>query len=472
MGFFNLQFESQELEEKYQEQQQKYIKKSASQLIYILMIGELIAMIDNIFRLQLIMLLLGVLLVTTNIVMIYLIQKKKINVRLIILFFNTNCIMSIIVQIVYIQFQSYFEFSSQQLLVQLDVIHQFITLLNFGQSHLTSSTIYVLFIISRIYIQISYGFTSLSIGFALFCTFYIKDQYYNARQRRKQFLKGQRNKLLEQLIQEFIDEKVCIIEKDENNVKFIPVIINEKLQAFSSDINHTLKELQVCNNRKSLVKYLYITDKEKETLLCRFKQQIFQITYQRFILKTCQIFIKIKQVNNPQTSVINYKDLYHKQQNQIQKVLQNCQYAKSVLNKIQLNLFVYWFKKYYLYYRMKTEFINIQQIKKIMKSSQFDLISNDLVTSGINSDKLLIYLLFQYLKKCVQERQIKLNQIKSGILISVYGTNFMPINTDAIDLINKILFHIGIGDSAIFQSQNTLGLITIKLLDIKHKKFK
>lgn len=31
---------------------------------------------------------------------------------------------------------------------------------------------------------------------------------------------------MEKLIEDFVEEKVCIIEKDEDNVKFIPIIMN------------------------------------------------------------------------------------------------------------------------------------------------------------------------------------------------------------------------------------------------------
>ena len=39
--------------------------------------------------------------------------------------------------------------------------------------------------------------------------------------------------LLEKFIQEFINEKVCVVEKDENNVKFVPVVINDSLKVIN-----------------------------------------------------------------------------------------------------------------------------------------------------------------------------------------------------------------------------------------------
>ncbi|KAM3133415.1 hypothetical protein pb186bvf_014419 [Paramecium bursaria] len=471
MGFFSLQFQNQELEDKYQIQQQKYVKKSANYLLLILSIGEMMTTLDNIFNIQYVMMAFAFSLVMNNAIIYYLIKKKKIDAKIIIYYFNTMSIMSIFVQVIYIKFQDFFKFTDAQIFAQLDIIHQFVTLLNFGQSHLISSAIYILFIICRVYIQISYGFTSLSVSFSIFCLFYIFEQYQKAKQRRKQFLKSQRNKLLEQLIQDFIDEKVCIIEKDEDNVKFIPIIVNNKLQELSSDINQILKQLKLCNNKCGLEQYLYLTTKEKETLLCSYNFQTFQITYQKILLKTCQIFIKIQQIYHHQSSIINYKDLYHKQQNYIQKIEKMNYQTKIITNKLQIRLFVYWFNKYFLCYHIKQQLISIEQLKDLLIDSQFDIIYKDVELSGLKSDRLLLCLLFQSLKQCLSQRQIKLYQMKSGIQILIYGILEVNQKEQLISFINKILFHIGVGNVIFKYTKDRLGLITIKLLDIKNKKF-
>ncbi|KAM3133432.1 hypothetical protein pb186bvf_014436 [Paramecium bursaria] len=480
-GFFSLQFENIELEKKYQIQQQKYIKQSADRQIYIISLGEIITILEIIKSMNYMIVLFSIGLLLMNVVMLCLIKKKKIDVKYVILYFNTLCITGILTQTFYIQFSQIINFTESQLFVQLDIIHQFITLFNFGQSHITSSIIYVLFVISRVFIQVSYGYTYFSLTFLVFGLFYIKDQYEKAKQRRKQFLKSQRNKLLEQLIKEFIDEKVCIIQKDEDNVKFIPMIVNNKLQEFSSDINQIFQALKLCNYKVSLQQHLYKTLKEKETLLCSYKNQVYQITYQRFILKTCQIFIKIQHVYHNQPSIINYKELYLQFLSKIQQFERKHQLRCQLRNKLQSKLFLYWFKKYSFCYKVRIVQISIQQI--LVQKVFFLLQGQDSVDkcliikeifeldiSEFNTDLLLLYLLLNQLRKCVVECQTKLFQIKDGILIEIQCLIQQPIKQEWTYLIDKILYHIGIGVIKVdgLKNQTTL---TIKLLNIKDRKF-
>ncbi|KAM3133471.1 hypothetical protein pb186bvf_014475 [Paramecium bursaria] len=313
----------------------------------------------------------------------------------------------------------------------------------------------------RVYIQISFGFTNLSIAFAIFSLFYIIEQYKKAKQRRKQFLKSQRNKLLEQLIKDFIDERVCIIEKDEKNVKFIPIIMNNQLQELSKDINVILKQLKLCNSKESLQQYLYKSIQEQETILCQYTNVVYQVIYQRFILKTCQIFIKIKQLYQNQSSIIDYKELYLRQLNEIQKIKQNTYCSKQMI-KVQLKIFVHWFKKYPFCYKIKAEIVDLQYL---FNASQFEIILNDFLVSNISSDKLLIFLLLKSLTKIIKNRKVKVYQIKSGILIQVQGMIKEPVNKEGLCFINQILFHIGFVDVIFHQRQNKPDLITLKFLD-------
>ena len=61
--------------------------------------------------------------------------------------------------------------------------------------------------------------------------------------------------------------------------------------------------------------------------------------------------------------------------------------------------------------------------------------------------------------------------MKSGILIQIYGIIKISVKDQLISFINKILFHIGVGNIIFKHSKDKLGLITIKLLNMKNKKF-
>ncbi|KAM3133410.1 hypothetical protein pb186bvf_014414 [Paramecium bursaria] len=463
MGYFALQFQNYELESQYQGQQHKYIQKQSKYYIIILMIGKCISIIDNIRFSQYLMMSIAIAFILTETSLVYLIKTKRIDTKIIILYTNLLSFGSSLTQLIIYYFRDFFQLSNAQLYVQLDIIHQGITLFNYGQSHIDSSVLYIIFIVSKVFLQIQmFEYTSLSMTFSFYSLFYLIDQYQKAKQRRKQFLKSQRNKSLELLIQEFIDDRVCILEKDETNVRFISIMINDKIRKLTSDIDKMIKQLKIQKSSIHLGNYLYTTQKNNETLLCKYKKQFYEVTYQRFVLKKCQIFIKIKQIYQDQYYTVNYKELYQKLQRDLKRLSQSSYRfinTSYILSKFNIQTII-----------RQLIYILVQKISSCLqiKDRVYKLALDQPVTQ-CSSDKLLLNLLFKAIEKLLMNRYIIMKENKNIITIDIYGEKIQNIQSDYLIFINKLLFHIGIGGCQIDESRNSQCHIQIKLLSLIQK---
>ncbi|KAM3127931.1 hypothetical protein pb186bvf_019967 [Paramecium bursaria] len=467
MGYFTLQFQNKEFEELYQQHLKKCVQKTANYYMIILFIGQCLALIDQFLSRQYYLFMLYCPVTTFEIYMIYLIHKHRLKVEYITMYINLLSLTASSIQLAFYYF-NFLDLTNSQYYVYMDIMHQFILLYNFGSSYILSSIFYIYFLIIRVYIQVCMGFTFQSLAFIVYGLFYIIDLYQTEKQHRKQFLKGQRNKLFEQLIQEFIDDQICIIEKDEDNIKFIPVIINNKFQMLSSDINKVIKQINT-QYKQSLQNYLYKTNKNKETLLCHYKNQVFQITYWRIIQKKCQIFVKMQQIYNNKYSLVNYKELYDKQQKKLQHLSKQSQQAKQINQYLQASIFIYWFQKYYCQYKCKFELISFDYLEELFRKGQFDI--NKLFMKPIYSDKQLLRILLRIIEQTMAQVQVRVIQQKFLLEFKFYGKTQITSLNKAIQFINQILFHIGYGKCSIIKNQDESCLIKMKIMNNKHAKF-
>ncbi|KAM3134339.1 hypothetical protein pb186bvf_013624 [Paramecium bursaria] len=86
-------------------------------------------------------------------------------------------------------------------------------------------------------------------------SYFIIDQYQQEKVQRKLFLKSYQQ--FELLIDEFIDDQVIILEKDEENVTFQNKILNNKLPEICNDFNLFLKNVSIPQYKSKLQNYLY-----------------------------------------------------------------------------------------------------------------------------------------------------------------------------------------------------------------------
>ncbi|KAM3129806.1 hypothetical protein pb186bvf_018100 [Paramecium bursaria] len=476
MGYFTLSFQNEEFEKLYQQHLKKCVQKSANYYMMILFIGQCFALLDQIISAQYFLFMLYGPFTTFEVYMIYLIHRQKIKVEYIKIYINLLSFTASTLQLGYYYFD-FLNLSYSQNYVYMDIMHQFILLYNFGSSHFLSSIFFIYFLIIRVYIQISMGFTFLSLAFFIYGLFYITDMYQKEKQSRKQFLKGQRNKLFEQLIQEFIDDQICIIEKDEKNIQFIPIIINNKFKEFELDINTIIKEIIISQLKYSLYNYLYKINKNRETLLCNYKNQVYQITYWRIIQKKCQIFLKMQQVYSDKLTVVNYRDLYLKQQQEFYKkstqIIENnissSKQFNQLIKQVKPSQFLYCFQKYYCLYKCKFELITFKYLEQQLSKRQIDF--KKLVMKPFHSDKSLLNVLLQVISQSMIEIQVKTTKRKSVLDFKFYGKIRINLIDKANLLINQILFHIGIGTCSIQNQLDGSCLIKMKLIDNKNQKF-
>ncbi|KAM3133420.1 hypothetical protein pb186bvf_014424 [Paramecium bursaria] len=293
-----------------------------------------------------------------------------------------------------------------------------------------------------------FEYTSLSMTFTFYSLFYLIDY--------------QRNKSLELLIQEFIDDRVCILEKDETNVRFISIMINDKIRQLTSDIDKMIKQLKIQKTNIHLGNYLYKTQKSNETLLCKYKKQFYEVTYQRFVLKKCQIFIKIKQIYQDQYYTVNYKELYYKLFRELKR-LSSSSYrfinTSYILSKFNIQITI-----------RQLIYILIQKISSCLQvKDRIYKLSLDQPVTQCQSDKLLLNLLFKAIEKLLMNRYIIMKENKNIITIDIYGDKIYKAHQDYLIFINNLLFHIGLGRCQVNESRNPQCHIQIKLLSLKQK---
>ncbi|KAM3133440.1 hypothetical protein pb186bvf_014444 [Paramecium bursaria] len=475
MVFSSDEFQNKELEDQYQKQFQKNVLKCGFQYLIVLLIGKCFIVLDNLIHYQFIMFCFVLPFIFVEGAMIYLLRKKQLQAKYIIYFNNLLLLTATLIQFVNYILGDEHGLQQSQLFVILDIAQQFVSFINYGQSFRQNSLTYFIFIGFRVYYQSKTSYTNYSITYILYGLFYVIAQYQMSTQRRKLFLKGQRNQLLEKLIEDFIDEKVCIIEKDEDNVKFIPIIMNQHLkQCISEDINKTIKQLKVNNYKESLQNYLYKTVQQSETIFCKFKNHVYEVSYQRFIIQKCQIFIKIKEIYHNQFQAINYQELYLMQECQLKKLSQQSQQAKKILSQLQDKIFLFWFQKYYLAYKMRVEPFTFQQLKNVLISRGFDIIQFQCHQQEFHTDKQLLCLLLNQVERFLRGRIIKIKSIEYGIQLDIEGIIDRPIKNQQVSFIRKILFHIGLATCLIKQNNDRTGNIMIQLFDIQqeNKRYK
>ncbi|KAM3134165.1 hypothetical protein pb186bvf_013683 [Paramecium bursaria] len=464
---FSLEFQNKELEQQYQCIMQKYMLKVVKYYILILIAVQCVAIADQILSRdhQLLFIFIPSLLI--NCLALYYITSQPSGIIYYQLYIGIISFLASNLQIAFLHLKV-FQISDTQFFVYLDLIHQFTLLFNFGQSHYKTSLLYIYFLVTRFYVHIQMGFTSLSIGFLLFSILFFIDQHYKAKQRRKQFLKSKRNKVLEYLIQEFIDEQVCIIQKDETNVKFVPVIINKKLREITEDINKLIQQLKIPVYKNNLQNYLYQSNTEKETLLCQHNQDIYEITYWKYTIKHQKVFIRMKKISSKCDQVVNYKQICQYYQKKLGSIKCQSQNVQRFVSQIRLNTFMFCFHKYYTLYKCNFQNYPYEKIPQLFESKGFKIDSD--VMKPLQTDIQLLNLLLNLIKTLMSEKSVFIQQKKNLWLINFYGRfqkNQHQVN-QVIQFIDKILFLIGYGSTQL----SLEGLITVVIINKKYTKFK
>ncbi|KAM3134330.1 hypothetical protein pb186bvf_013615 [Paramecium bursaria] len=438
MKFINLSFENEELENRFQLQILKQSKKGFLLYQIIPIIVVIILLIDQILK-------------ENTIMIFWFIAQEFILGSYLILSFIYPIIFNYLSYYYYLvdfilgtlQF-CYFEFkflhlSADEIMVYQDILLQFFLIYRTRYNYIGGSLTLIFFISVRFYVQIGNGFQLSSIGYLLTGSFFIIEQSKQERFRRKLFIKSQKNKQLELLIEEFIDDQVSIIEKDQQNVRFKTLIFNKKYFDKADQLIQFLKNVRL-PQKEQLINYLYKSTKQKETLLGSHQNNNYQVTYQSFILKKQQMFIKIKHLNKKLNKVINYKELYKHLIQGIQLRPQKLYKGKQIIKQLQMKSFYYQFTRYFQYYKVELDVVNYQYLKHIYAVNKIKLISSCQI-KPFHSDQKLVFLIVYLIKQIHSNPYHTISMDDNMIRIEFQVSE--TISQYYIIQINKILYHIG-----------------------------
>ncbi|KAM3134307.1 hypothetical protein pb186bvf_013592 [Paramecium bursaria] len=457
MKYFKLSFDNDKLEQEFQSQIIKQATEAFSLYQSIFIIGTAILIVDSIIKKNLVMIiwLLKLQILQCSTLIISLIWPKT---QKYIKFYYYYLDMALATaQLYYTKFYLV-NLDQNDVQIYMDLLLQLFFLTQFRYNHIGASFMFIYFVSIRLYIQISNGFSLVSIGYVFSGLYFIIQQYHQEKNRRKLFIKSQRNKQLEYLIEEFIDDQVCIIEKDEQNITFKTIIQNKQITKSDFQFNQFLKEAKIPSHKSKLLNYLYKSTKQKDSLICSYQSQSYQITYQSFTLMNQQLFIKIKLLDQQISKIVNYKKLY-------QYIIQNISLKPSKLYKgktlvktIYLMSFYYSFSKYYKHYKVKLDYVSELFLQYLFNKTKIQWIQNTSLKS-FKTDKKLFYILFHLIKNITLDELLIFEMKQEMIYVEfiVNNDNFQNQLTE----INKILYHIGYGET---KQTTTLNQIRISMV--------
>ncbi|KAM3134328.1 hypothetical protein pb186bvf_013613 [Paramecium bursaria] len=439
MKFFNLSFENQELERKFQLQILKQSKKGFKLLQIIPLIMVLILLLDQILKKNIIMALwyLGQGLVLGGYLFISFKYPQLLSHLSSYYYFVDISIGTL--QYFYTQFE-FLSLEANDIRIYQDILLQSFLIYRTRFSYIGGSLTFIFFIFVRFYIQIAQGFSLSSLAYLFSGSFFIIDQYKQEKFRRKVFLKSQRNQQLQLMIEEFIDDQVSIIEKDSENVRFKTLIFNRKYCEKGEQLIQFLKDVKLPKYNEQLLNYLYQSTNQKETLLGKLQNSNYQITYQSFTLRKQQIFLKIKLLDKQIHKLVNYKELYMHLIQNFQLRPQQKYKGKQIIQSFYMKSFYYQFKKYFQYYKLDLEVISYLFLKQIFNINKIQWIS-DVYIKPFHSDKKLVFLLVYLIKQIKSNYTLTISVDDNRIMIEFYVVEFISQYYQT--QINKILYHIG-----------------------------
>ncbi|KAM3134337.1 hypothetical protein pb186bvf_013622 [Paramecium bursaria] len=410
MHLFRQRFQNDELEKRFQNHTLKQAVKSFIHYQTLLMFVIAIMLIGQIIKQNIIMSgWFGLVMIQQIIAFILSFKWPPFNNNIKFYYQNIEILIATS-QIFYYKF-SFLEMDHNDVDIYMDIILQVFLIAKIKFNYVESSLIFIYFISIRVYIQISNQFSLASFAYLLSGSYYIIDQYQQEKVKRKLFLKSQRNKQFELLIDEFIDDQVVILEKDEEKVQLIPKLLNKKLPELCDEFNFFLKNALIPQYKTKLQYYLYQSTIQNETLVCQYKNQTLQLTYKVFILKK----------NQQMKQLVNFQDLYNYMIRNL-TFKPNSQYkGKNIMKSIQFQSFYYQFTRYFKHYRLQIQKIRYEYLKYLFDKCRMSvMIANDNVIQ-FHSDKKLLFYLINLISNIITDKVI-LIQIEKQMITIQFNT--------------------------------------------------
>ncbi|KAM3134326.1 hypothetical protein pb186bvf_013611 [Paramecium bursaria] len=439
MKYINLNFENKQLEKEFQLEILKQAKKGFLQYQLITILVNTLLVVDQIIKQNVVVVLWFSAIELTIGTFVYISYRWPTILNYVQYYYYNLDFFIGLLQICYHEF-SFLNIKQNDIQIYQDILLQFFLIYHSRYNYLGSALMFINFISIRVYIQMSNGYSTASMAYLCSGLYFIIQQYQQEKNRRKLFLKSQRNKQLELLIEEFIDDQVSIIEKDEQNVRFKTIIINNKLSKLADQFNLFLKDLKLSYQKEQLLNYLYQTTKSREILICKHQQQTYQITYQTFQLRKIQIFLKIKPVDQQIRKIFNFKDLY-------KQIIQTVQFkpcklykGKKVMQTLYLKSFYQQFSKYYQFYQVDLEQVSEKFLMYLFSLNKLKWVANDF-TISFHSDKKLLFILVFLIKRIIRTDILYIKIDQQMLQIDFNVSN--KISQNYLTQINKILYHVG-----------------------------
>ncbi|KAM3134166.1 hypothetical protein pb186bvf_013684 [Paramecium bursaria] len=360
-----------------------------------------------------------------------------------------------------------FQASYDDNLVALDVIQQFSNLFIIGQNHIASSLLYFYFVIIRIYVQSERGFSYISITFLVFSYFYVINQYRQTEAQRQMFLKTLRNSCFDHLIDSFIDQNVIVIQKDESNITFKEINKSKSMQVLcDQNIKQLLKLMIVPQYKTNLETYLYNTQQQNEKLICCLQGDIFKVTYEFVVFQKVEFFIKFTQIVIDKVCKLDYKYLYNYQKQCITKLLNNNQLSQQIDRKLQWKSLLFCFKHFYYGYHPVINQISYQQF--LFESNLINVQTN-VDMEYLKTDIILLKMLFKILQSIINYFKVQIYIQQDTISFKILGSRKQKKSKYEY-LIDRILFHIGIGRLKV-EEENDYIQVSFQILSDLDEKY-
>ncbi|KAM3134342.1 hypothetical protein pb186bvf_013627 [Paramecium bursaria] len=461
MNYLSQCFQNEDLERKYQKQILKQAINSFLRYQIIMTLVIFILLIDQIIKQNIIMMVWFSILFSTLIVALIGAYKWPVFYNYIKYYYQHLEVLIATLQIFYDEFY-FLNISQNEISIYMDIILQVFLIAHIRFNFIQSSFIFIYFISVRVYIQMSSEFSLAPFAYLISGSYFLIDQYQQEKVKRKLFLKSQRNKQFELLIDEFIDDQMIILEKDEEQVKLKTKILNKKLPEIYNEFNLFLKDVLIPQYKIKLQDYFYGLTIQQETLVCQYKNQTYQLTYKVFILKKQQTFLKIKLLDQQMKQLINYKNLYSQMIKNI-TFKPNLQYkGKNIIKYLKFQSFYYQFNRYFKYYRLEICKIRYGYLKYLFDKCRLSVMMAYDNVLEFHSDKKLLYLLVNLISNIITDNVliIKIEQQ----MIEIQFNAQADIKENYIIEFNKILYHIGYGQMEEEQLANSK-LLTMILLD-------
>ncbi|KAM3134190.1 hypothetical protein pb186bvf_013708 [Paramecium bursaria] len=264
---FRLEFQCKELEQKYQKYQEQIIIKAFNTYMYIIILTNAIMCIQHVLKARWIELVINMLYASFHFSYRFIVNKYGQRFQQTIpIFFILFSAASSIYQLWIFLFAEYDE---SEIEVGLDICFQIVTQFTITGNHIHSTLLYFLFLIIRIYIQISRGFNFMQIGFIFYGCQYMFNEYQKAKTTRLLFLASEHNKLQKLILDDFVSDSILIFEYDNEQPRFVQQYVNKSGQQFTLDhgILNVMNEIILLQGRISIQEYVY------KNFINRCKQQ-------------------------------------------------------------------------------------------------------------------------------------------------------------------------------------------------------